>query len=109
MENHFIWDTGRVASDQSLNIIYKGSPLKSGMRCYWQVRIWDKKDKPTPWSKAALWQVALLEKAAGIVFHAQNSDNLYMWQFNNGLSPDFLLRPHICKAGYGICLWTRFL
>jgi len=38
-----LWDSGRVVSDQSLNVVYKGVPLKSSQHCYWKVRAWDNK------------------------------------------------------------------
>lgn len=40
--NGNMWDSGRVESDQSSNIVYNGSPLQSGKRYFWKVRIWDK-------------------------------------------------------------------
>src|SRR5438128_1685777 len=36
-----VWSSGRVSSDSSINVSYKGSPLQSGKRYYWQVRVWD--------------------------------------------------------------------
>ena len=36
-----LWDSGRVASDQSTQIVYAGKPLQSRMRCHWKVRLWD--------------------------------------------------------------------
>jgi alpha-L-rhamnosidase len=55
-----LWDSGRVNSDQSLNVLYGGKPLRSGQRCYWAVRIWDKAEHPTSYEKAARWQMGLL-------------------------------------------------
>jgi len=34
-----LWDSGKVASDQSAQVQYSGKPLASGMRCYWKARI----------------------------------------------------------------------
>ncbi len=51
-----LWDSGRVASDQSLNVIYKGAPLASSQRCYWKVRAWDNTgDAPSVWSVPSRW------------------------------------------------------
>ncbi len=62
---NLLWDTGRVASDQNVHVVYAGAPLASGSRCYWKVRVWtargDSAAAPTPWSAPALWQVALLD------------------------------------------------
>src|SRR5690349_12768542 len=32
-----VWNSGKISSDSSINVTYKGSPLKSGNRYYWQV------------------------------------------------------------------------
>jgi alpha-L-rhamnosidase len=36
-----LWDSGKVDSGRSVNVEYDGRKLKSRMRCYWKVRIWD--------------------------------------------------------------------
>ena len=36
-----VWDSGRVASDESIHRTYAGPPLLSGQRYSWQVRVWD--------------------------------------------------------------------
>ncbi len=59
-----LWDSGKVASDQSQAILYKGPDLQSGQRCYWRVRIWDQDDHPSNWSELAWWEMGLLEEAA---------------------------------------------
>jgi alpha-L-rhamnosidase len=51
-----LWDSGRVASDQSLNVVYKGAPLKTSQRCYWKVRAWDNAgDAASAWSAPGRW------------------------------------------------------
>ncbi len=54
------WDSGRVASDQCLQVEYRGKPLASRMPCYWKVRVWDRAGTPTAWSPPALWTMGLL-------------------------------------------------
>lgn len=56
-----LWTSGKVASDNSVNIVYEGPALKSMQRVYWQVRIWDTKGKATAWSAPAWWEMGLLE------------------------------------------------
>jgi len=69
-----LWDSGKVVSDGSIQISYDGTPLKSQMRCYWKVRVWDKDSKPAAWSKPARWTMGLLSsddwKAKWIGFDA---------------------------------------
>ena len=56
-----LWDSGRVDTDQSTQVVYAGKPLRSRMRCYWKVRLWDADGNPTPFSKPALWTMGLLK------------------------------------------------
>lgn len=56
-----LWSTGKVSSDQSVDVAYEGSALKSMQRVSWQVRIWDNKGKPTAWSAPATWEMGILE------------------------------------------------
>ncbi len=58
-----LWDSGRVASDQSHLVAYAGRPLVSQTRCYWKVRVWDADGKPSPWSEPAVWSMGLLDRA----------------------------------------------
>lgn len=55
-----LWDSGKVASDRSVQVPYAGKPLRSGMRAYWKVRAWNRQDKPTPYSAPAWWEMGLL-------------------------------------------------
>ena len=56
-----LWDSGKVASDQSAQVEYAGKPLHSRMRCYWTVRTWDHDGKTGAWGKPARWSMGLLE------------------------------------------------
>ncbi len=41
-----LWDSGKVTSNRSAQVVYEGKPLASQMRCYWKVRVWDKDGRP---------------------------------------------------------------
>ncbi|KQC31334.1 family 78 glycoside hydrolase catalytic domain [Flagellimonas eckloniae] len=58
--NADLWQSGKVESDQSLFITYKGSKLTSRQKVYWQVRYWDSNDKPSKWSEIANLELGLL-------------------------------------------------
>jgi len=36
-----LWDTGRLESHRTSQVVYDGTPLKSGQTCYWKVKVWD--------------------------------------------------------------------
>lgn len=67
-----LWDSGRVASDQSIQIEYAGKPLLARQRAWWKVRTWtsaaagdNRADavSESGWSAAATWTMGLLEPA----------------------------------------------
>ena len=58
-----LWDTGKVNSGQSVQVVYAGRKLSSQMRCCWKVRVWDKDGKASAWSRAAVWKMGLLKDA----------------------------------------------
>jgi len=56
-----LWDSGKVASDRTLQVDYAGRALTSRQRCCWKVRAWDKDGQPSPWSEVAMWRMGLLQ------------------------------------------------
>ncbi|ADB39587.1 alpha-L-rhamnosidase [Spirosoma linguale] len=58
------WQSGRVASEQSVHVPYGGAALQPSQRYYWQVRVWDNTSpKPSAWSAPAFWQTGLMTAA----------------------------------------------
>jgi len=58
-----LWDTGKVPSDQSIQVVYGGRELVSEAECYWKVRVWDGAGRPSAWSEAARWSMGLLSRS----------------------------------------------
>ncbi|HYG34743.1 MAG TPA: alpha-L-rhamnosidase N-terminal domain-containing protein, partial [Clostridia bacterium] len=56
-----LWDSGKVYSDQSIQVPYAGRELSSGQACYWKVKLWDEAGKATDWSTPAQWTTGLLK------------------------------------------------
>ena len=66
-----LWDSGKVASDQSILVDYAGKPLASCQPCFWKVRVWIPKLETgnlklkeaacSDWSQTAKWTMGLLK------------------------------------------------
>ena len=54
------WDSGIVSSRESLNISYHGKALKSGLKLFWKVRVWDAAGNVSAWSLVADWEMGYL-------------------------------------------------
>lgn len=54
-----LWDSGRVNSAESVNIVYGGVPLSAGQRCFWKVRFSDEHNCWSAWSNPANWRMGL--------------------------------------------------
>lgn len=57
-----IWDSGRINSEQTIQIAYAGKPLQSKLAYYWKVQVWDKNGRASNWSQVAFWTMGLLDK-----------------------------------------------
>jgi alpha-L-rhamnosidase len=57
-----VWDSGKVASSQSVLVSYAGKPLNSAQRIHWKLRVWDQEGKQSPWSSSAFWELGLLKR-----------------------------------------------
>ncbi len=55
-----LWDSGKIASDETACIVYAGKPLASLARCHWKVKVWDKNGVESPWSAPAEWTMGVL-------------------------------------------------
>ena len=56
-----LWNSGKIESEQSIQVEYGGKPLSSRQVCQWKVRVWDQDGIPSAWSKSATWTVGLLK------------------------------------------------
>ncbi len=53
-----MWDSGKVESDQSTQVLYSGSKVPSRTRVYWQVTVWNQKGENIT-SGVASWETGL--------------------------------------------------
>ena len=57
-----LWDTGQVASEKSIHIVYRGKFLASRQKVFWKVRVWDQDDHASEWSDITSFEMGLLEE-----------------------------------------------
>jgi len=57
------WDSGKVASEESVHIVYQGKVLASGEKCCWKVRVWDRHNQASAWSELAAFEMGLLQES----------------------------------------------
>lgn len=57
-----VWDSGKIPSNQSIQVRYGGKELLSSDTYFWKVKIWDNKGNESEWSKVASWQMGLKTK-----------------------------------------------
>lgn len=100
-----LWDSGKVISDQSIQIPYQGAPLHSRQICFWKVRIWDENSEISNWSEIASWEMALLQpedwKAEWIGYPANWSDRALYFHRAFPLSDEIeKARLYISGLGY---------
>ena len=56
-----LWDSGKIASESNVHIVYAGNILASGGAYCWRVRTWDRKDQPSPYSAPATFEMGLIQ------------------------------------------------
>ncbi len=55
------WDSGRVQSEQSIQVPYSGPELSSRQRLYWRIKVWDNQGHESPWSDIQHWEMGMLQ------------------------------------------------
>jgi len=56
------WDSGKVLSRASTQVVYGGKPLASARTYYWKVRWWDAEGRASAYSEPARFEMGLLER-----------------------------------------------
>jgi alpha-L-rhamnosidase len=59
-----VWDSGRIESGESLNVVYAGPAVAPGTRYFWSVKVWGAEGKPYPVSASSWWETGLLKQDA---------------------------------------------
>lgn len=59
-----LWDSGKVQSKRSTNVLYQGKTLNSRDKAFWRVRVWSDSNIPKQlmgWSQPSYWEMGLLD------------------------------------------------
>ena len=59
-----VWDSGRVAGGQSLNVAYAGPALTASTRYSWRVKVWGADGTAYAASEGSWWETGLMQQAA---------------------------------------------
>jgi hypothetical protein len=99
-DNGDLWDSGKVDSDETIQIAYGGKILKSLQQVFWKVRAWDASGKVSAWSKSATWTAGILAdaewQAKWIGAADTNIPSLL-------LRHEFVVKPGLKRALVNIC------
>ncbi|HOX75601.1 MAG TPA: glycoside hydrolase family 78 protein [Bacteroidales bacterium] len=93
-----VWESGKVLSDESHLVPYKGSGLRSGQRYFWQVRIWDNKGRSTKWSPAAYWEMGLLSPSDWKAKWIELEDDTNRYSPSPHFRKEFTITKPVTKA-----------
>ena len=56
-----VWDSGKVASGQSVDVAYDGPALQSQQPYVWSARVWDDAGRVSDWSEPATFETGILD------------------------------------------------
>jgi hypothetical protein len=102
-----LWDSQKVASDETLDIPYAGAPLRSSQQVFWKVRVWGRDGGASRWSRPATWTMGLLADSdwQGKWISAEGPlapDRTNGWQ-TLLLRREFAVRPGLERATLHVC------
>jgi alpha-L-rhamnosidase len=56
-----VWQTGKIASAQNIQVPYAGPSLKPFTRYYWRVKVYNQHGEASDWSEPAFFETAMLQ------------------------------------------------
>jgi len=91
-----LWDSGKVASGDSVLVDYAGKALASRTQCFWKVRVWDENGRVSAWSRPAEWTMGILTPEEwhaewigqdGVDVTNTLADTSWIWSPADGVGP----------------------
>lgn len=76
-----LWDSGKINSAESSNIVYQGKPLTSRLVCYWKVHLWCAANGQCEVeSDPAVWMMGLLGGSDWVADYISHRDRSPVWK-----------------------------
>lgn len=102
-----IWDSGRIISSQSTAVEHNGISLLPNSKYYWKVRLWNKKNKVTPYSSLQKFTTGNFSDNISTpnIFHIERISPVVV----NKISPDRYLFDFGKDAFAGIEIYYKTL
>ena len=98
LETGLVWDSGKVASANSTQVLYAGKKLESDTPYFWKARYWDGRGRDSGWSPTARFETGL---------HSPTDWRALWIGDKTQLRKEFNLekkvkraRAHVCGLGY---------
>ncbi|HET7624020.1 MAG TPA: family 78 glycoside hydrolase catalytic domain, partial [Verrucomicrobiae bacterium] len=95
-----LWDSGKVDSDETIQIRYDGIELKSWQQVFWKIRAWDENGKASDWSEPAAWTMGVLKSDD---WHARWISAPETNLQSTLLRREFTVKPGLKRALANIC------
>ncbi|HZT22223.1 MAG TPA: family 78 glycoside hydrolase catalytic domain [Verrucomicrobiae bacterium] len=95
-----LWDSGKVDSDEPIQILYAGRALSSFQQVFWKVRVWDAHGKVSAWSRPAKWTMGVLKESdwhAGWISTPETN-----WS-STLLRREFVVKSGLTRAVLNVC------
>ncbi|MEI8290427.1 MAG: alpha-L-rhamnosidase N-terminal domain-containing protein [Verrucomicrobiota bacterium] len=87
-----LWESGKVASEENIGVLYGGKTLASRQQVFWKVCVWDAAGNPSAWSSPANWTMGIFTPEAWNAKWISSPTNLYC------AGPAVYLQKHIAVS-----------
>lgn len=111
-QNADMWNTGRVGSDDSVAVRYRGAALEPSTEYFWRVRVWDMNGRASSWSRLSSFETSLMstdgktnwDGAAWVSMAGKepNSPGAPMLREQVGLEGDAVKRARLYVSALGV-------
>ena len=74
-----LWDSGKITSNETVNVAYAGKSLASRQQCFWKVCVWAQ-DGVAKWSEPAIWSMGLIQPTDWTADYISFRDTTPVWK-----------------------------